>query len=117
VHKEPGNTAVAYQIPESTPKTHTQQRKKKIFKGLPAGEKMLYLASVVVCFVFAVFIMTRYAHLTQLDVSIQQTEKQINRAKEVNLQLESEKMKLSSLEQIRQFAEQNDLQFIPTIQP
>jgi len=117
VRKEQGNTAIAYQVPVIIPKTHTKQRTRKIIKGLPAGEKMLYLASVIICIMCAVFVMTRYVQLTQLDVSIQQTEMQINKAKEVNLQLESEKMKSSSLEQIRQFAEQNGLQVIPSIQP
>ncbi len=117
MRKEHGNAAVSYQVPASTPKTHTQQRPRKIIKGLPAGEKLLYLASVVICIVFAILVMTRYAQLTELDVSIQQTEKQISKAKEVNLQLESEKMKANSLEKIRQFAVQNGLQVIPSFQP
>jgi cell division protein FtsL len=117
VRKEQGNTSLAYQLPVSTPKTRTQPRPRRVIKGLPASEKVLYLVSTIICIMAAVFVMTRYAELTQLNVTIQQTESKINRAKEVNTQLESEKMKQSSLEQIRKFAEQNGLQIIPSIHP
>lgn len=115
--KKQGNTSLAHQLPVSTPKTHTQPRQRKVIKGLPANEKMLYLISTVLCIMAAIFVVTRYAELTQLQVSIQQTQTQIERTKEVNAQLESEKRKRGSLEYIRQFAEQNGLQVIPTIQP
>jgi cell division protein FtsL len=117
VRKEQGNTSLAYQLPVSTPKTRTQPRPRRVVKGLPANEKVLYLVSTIICIMAVIFVMTRYAELTQLDVSIQQTESRINRAKEVNIQLDSEKMKKSSLEHIRQFAEQNGLQIIPSIHP
>lgn len=117
MRKEQGNTSLAYKLPVSTPKTRTQPRPRKIIKGLPASEKVLYLASTVICIMAAIFVMTRYAELTQLDVSIQQTESRINKTQQVNTQLDSEKMKKSSLEHIRQFAEQNGLQIIPSIHP
>lgn len=115
--KEQGSAAVSFQVPASTPKTHTQQRPRRIIKGLPAGEKILYLSSVVVCILLAVLVMSRFAEITQLEVSIQQTEKQMDKEKEVNLQLESEKLQAGSLEQIRQFAKENGLQVIPSIKP
>lgn len=117
MRKEQGNTSLAYQLPVSTPKTRTQPKPRRVIKGLPASEKVLYLVSTIICIMAAIFVMTRYAELTQLDVSIQQTESRINKAKELNSQLDSEKMKKSSLEHIRQFAEQNGLQIIPSIHP
>ncbi|MXQ55359.1 hypothetical protein [Shimazuella alba] len=117
MRKEQGNTSLAYQLPVSTPKTRTQIRSRRVIKGLPSSEKVLYLVSTIICIMAAVFVMTRYAQLTQLDVSIQQTESRINKTKEVNIQLDSEKIRLSSLEQIRKFAEQNGLQIIPSIHP
>jgi cell division protein FtsL len=118
VRKEQGNnTSLAYQLPVSTPTTRTQTRPRRVIKGLPSSEKMLYLVSTIICIMAAIFVMTRYAELTQLDVSIQQTETKINHIKEVNTQLDSEKTKQSSLEQIREFAEQNGLQIIPSIHP
>ncbi|MCH5584036.1 hypothetical protein MK805_03535 [Shimazuella sp. AN120528] len=117
MRKEQGNTSLAYQLPVSTPKTRTQPRSRRVIKGLPSSEKVLYLVSTVICIMAAIFVLTRYAELTQLDVSIQQTESRINKVKELNTQLDSEKLKGSSLEHIRQFAEQNGLQIIPSIHP
>lgn len=91
-------------------------------KGLPMAEKLLYLVSVILCVFLASIILTRYAKVIELNVMIRETETRIEKTKEVNLQLESEKEKLGSVERIRKFAEENGLQqkstkMIPSIRP
>jgi cell division protein FtsL len=117
MRQERGNVAVAFQIPQTTPEVRPQKKPAPRPKGLPKGEKILYLFSVVVCVCLAAVVVSKYAEITELNVSIQQLDKQIQQAKEVNLQLETEKKKLGSVERIRKFAEENDLVLIPSITP
>lgn len=86
------------------------------------AEKLLYLVSVILCVFLASIILTRYAKVMELNAMIRETETKLEKTREVNLQLESEKEKLKSVERIRQFAEENGLQqkstkMIPSIRP
>ncbi len=86
------------------------------------AEKLLYLVSVILCVFLASIIVTRYAKVIELNAMIRETEAKVEKTKEVNLQLESEKEKLESVERIRKFAEENGLQpnstkVIPSIRP
>ena len=86
------------------------------------AEKLLYLVSVILCVFLASIIVTRYAKVIELNAMIRETEAKVEKTKEVNLQLESEKEKLESVERIRKFAEENGLQHkftkvIPSIRP
>lgn len=112
MRQERGNVAVARPL---TPTTTTAKPKKQSrFKGLTTSEKLMYLGSVIVCVALAVLVISRFAMTTEINLAIQETEREIQEAKEVNLQLETEKKKLESVERIRQYAEKKGLQLINT---
>jgi cell division protein FtsL len=98
-----GNAARAVSFEE----TAARQKRRRLSqaKGIPAGEKLLYLFSVVICVALATLVISRYAEVTELNVEIQKVEEEAKRIEEINRQLETEKKMLSSGERIRQFAE------------
>lgn len=113
-----GNVAVAMKpMEQDNPHASPKRRIRPLFKGLTAKEKVLYLFSVIVCVGLAIGVIAQYAEVTELSVSIQNAENEIRQVKEVNLQLETEKKRLGSVERIRQFAKENGLTFIPSIVP
>ncbi|SFJ04841.1 cell division protein FtsL [Thermoflavimicrobium dichotomicum] len=119
-----GNVAVALPYRQGSTATKPKQNRRPHFQviGLTTGEKVLYLLSVVVCVALALAVLSQYAEVTELNASINQTETEIRKAKEVNLQLDTEKKKLENTERIRDFAEKNGLYLdtvksIPSIQP
>jgi cell division protein FtsL len=119
--KERWNVAVARPIDTSVA-TRTGKRKKPRLVGMPVGEKLLYLFSVVVCVALLLTVVSRFAKVTELNVAIHATELAIEKAQKENLQLETEKRKLESPERIRKFAESKGLQFLapkylPSIHP
>jgi cell division protein FtsL len=116
------NTATARTIIDSGAKPRARERKAPLLKGLPVGEKLLYLASVVVGVALLSSVLAQYARVTELGVAIRQTEKAIEKTRRTQLQLESERMKLTSPEKIREFAESHGLEltdpkFIPKLRP
>lgn len=118
MREQRGNVAVARKRVEET---HLQESPKKrirpLIKGLSTGEKVLYLSSILVCAALAIAVVSQYAEVTELSVSIQKTENEIKRVKEVNLQLETEKKRLGSVDRIHRFAIENGLTLIPKITP
>lgn len=123
MREEQGNVALVFPMGKSKEWGQPSKRPRRFLsKGLPLGEKLLYLASVMLCVFLASIILTRYAKVTELNVLIRDTEMKIEKTKEVNLQLESEKEKLGSVERIRKFAEDHGLELkstkmIPSIGP
>lgn len=118
-----GNVALVF--PVEKPKDWgkpTKRSRKSLSKGLPMGEKLLYLFSVILCVALAAVILTRYAKVTELNMAIRETEIKIEKSKEVNLQLETEKSKLENVERIRKFAEEQGFERkaakkLPSIRP
>ncbi|WP_044642468.1 cell division protein FtsL [Risungbinella massiliensis] len=118
MREQRGNVAVAMKpMEQDNSQVSPKRRIRPLLKGLTAREKLLYLSSVVVCVGLAIGVISQYAKVTELSVSIQNTENEIQQIKEVNLQLETEKKRLGSVERIRQFAKENGLTFIPNIAP
>jgi cell division protein FtsL len=117
------NVAVARPLtPAAQERKKRESKQQPLLKGLPVGEKLLYLSSVVVCVTLITTVISQYARATELSVHIQKTEQQIEKAQKVNLQLETEKKNLESAERIRQFAESKGLELktpkiLPSIQP
>lgn len=118
-----GNVALVFPVRKTRDWERPVKRPRRIrSKGLPLSEKILYLVSVILCVFLASIILTRYAKGIELNAMIRETQIKIEKTKEVNLQLESEKEQLGSVERIRKFAEENGLQqkstkMIPSIRP
>lgn len=110
MRQERGNVAVARPLTPTS--TQVKTKKQPLIKGLTVQEKLLYIGSIIMCVSLTVLVVSRFAETTELNLAIQQTEKEIQQAKEVNLQMETEKNKLQSEVRIRQFAEQQGLQLI-----
>ncbi|SHE62286.1 cell division protein FtsL [Seinonella peptonophila] len=116
-----GNAALAYSVEKQNQKKLKAGSKKAPRIALPVGEKLLYLFSIVVCVLLASVVLAKYAEVTALNVSIQEISTEVEKTKEVNLQLESEKKRLGSMERVRKFAEEQGLQMkatqsIPSVQ-
>ncbi|MFC4076539.1 cell division protein FtsL [Salinithrix halophila] len=99
-----GNTSVAYQL-ESQPKVAAQRESRPLRRGLPAGEKILYLFSVIICVALASLVLSRYAAVAELNVKLQKVEQETVQLQDTNQQLESEQKELKSGERIRRYAE------------
>lgn len=117
MREQRGNVAFATPIERDELKQSPKKRVKPLLIGLPVGEKILYLCSIVVCAGLAIAVVSQHAKVTELSVSIQRTQNEIKKVEEVNLQLETEKKHLGSVERIRQFAKEQGLTFIPNILP
>ncbi|MDA8354409.1 MAG: cell division protein FtsL [Firmicutes bacterium] len=98
-----GNTAVAYQ-PEPQQKV-TAQRERKPAYGLPPGEKLLYLVSVIICAALATAVLSLYAKAAEINMKVQQVEQKTAELQETNQALKQQKKQLKSGDRIRQFAE------------
>ncbi|PTX51245.1 cell division protein FtsL [Melghirimyces profundicolus] len=97
-----GNTSVAYQL-EPQPKV-AARKEKQPQTGLPAGEKLLYLASVVICVALASGVLSLYAKSAEINMETQKVAQQAEELKEANRGLTERKNELKSGERIRQFA-------------
>ncbi|PTM59229.1 hypothetical protein [Desmospora activa] len=105
-----GNTSVAYHLEQP----HIPQiERKPQQQGFPAGEKLLYLSSVIVCVVIASFVLSSHVMLTEINLDVQKLEREAAELAESNRQLSNEKMDLESGERIRQFAEERGMMFTP----
>lgn len=114
-----GNVALAVPVKR---KQAPVKAAKSLKTYLTVGEKLLYLFSVVICVLLASIVLSKYAKVAELNVSIHQVTTQIDQTKKVNLQLETEKKKLGSVERVRKFAEDQGLQLkgskmLPAIRP
>lgn len=118
-----GTVAFAFPVEKPKHKRKIQTRsKKRLHLELPVGEKLLYLFSVIVCVLLATVVVTNYAKVTELNVSIQQVNTEIQKTKEVNIQLDSKKKDLGSVERVRKFADDHGLKMkssktLPSLQP
>lgn len=115
-----GNVALAVPVKRKQAPVKAAKSLKKAY--LTVGEKLLYLFSVVICVLLASIVLSKYAKVAELNVSIHQVTTQIDQTKKVNLQLETEKKKLGSVERVRKFAEDRGLQLkgskmLPAIRP
>jgi len=99
--------------------TAVEKKRRRLLqaRGLPAGEKLLYLFSVVVCVALAALVISQYAEVTELNVEIQKVEEETKRIQEINRQLEAEKNMLSSGERIRRFAEMKGMVPAENVKP
>ena len=114
-----GNVALAVPVRR---KQEPVRATKHLKTYLTVGEKLLYLFSVVICVLLALVVLSKYARVAELNVSIHHVAQQVDQTKKVNLQLESEKKKLGSVERVRKFAENQGLQLkgsktLPPIRP
>lgn len=122
MRKIQGNVALVFPVDKSKELEQKGKHPRLLSKGLPMGEKLLYLFSVILCVVLASIILTRYAKVTELNMAIREAEVKIETAKQVNLQLESEKEKLGNVERIRKYAEEQGFELksskqLPVIRP
>ncbi|GGA32557.1 hypothetical protein GCM10007416_01430 [Kroppenstedtia guangzhouensis] len=102
-----GNTSVAYQM-EPQPKK-TAQTKRLSQTGFPAGEKLLYLASLILCVALASGILSRYAEAAEINLKLQQVERRVAAVEEANQAYQERIHALKSGERIRRFAEENGM--------
>lgn len=114
------NTAVARQLPSPIIEQDVFRKKQSqgLPKGVPIGEKVLYLLSVIICVSLALVVIAKHARVTELNLSIRNIETQIHDTNKLNLQLEAQKEQRSSIEAIRNFAEEKGLELsLPKILP
>jgi cell division protein FtsL len=116
------NVAVARQFVDSKAALRSKKQKKPLLKGLPLGEKLLYLFSVVFCVLLAFAVLSQLATINELNVAISRTESKIQQTKRVNDKLEMDKRKLESVDRIREYAESKGMKLkspkiLPSIQP
>lgn len=102
-----GNTSVAYQM-EPQPK-QTAQTKRQPQTGFPAGEKLLYLASLILCVALASGVLSRYAEVAEINLKLQQVERRAVAVEEANQAYRERIHALKSGERIRRFAEENGM--------
>ncbi|OYD06613.1 cell division protein FtsL [Paludifilum halophilum] len=102
-----GNVSVAYQLEQ--PDRAAKREKQPLRRGLPAGEKLLYLLSVCLCVAIASLVLSRYAVMTELNMRVSDWEQKTVQLQEANRQLETERKELASAERIRRFAEENGM--------
>jgi cell division protein FtsL len=109
-----GNTAFAVPFEKTVVKPEKQERPKRV--GLPAGEKLLYLGSVVLCVTLSAFVLSQHATSAQLNMQTQQLEQQAAELKESNQQLQAELAQLKSSKRIREFARDNGMKLVDRMQ-
>lgn len=114
------NMAVARQLPP--PKIEQDgfrgKQTQPLSKTVPVGEKLLYLFSVIICVSLALIVISKYAIITELNLTIRNMEIRAQEVNKINLQLETQKEQLSSVEAIRNFAEKKGLELsLPKILP
>lgn len=98
-----GNVSVAYQLEQ--PDRVAQRKKMPQKRGLSAGEKMLYLVSILIVVAVSTLILSRYAAMAELNLQASDIQRNIAQLQEENQQLESETKELMRPERIRRFAE------------
>lgn len=114
------NGAVARQLPPPIVEQDIYRKKQtqSLSTGVPIGEKVLYLLSVIICVSLALVVIAKHARVTELNLSIRTMETRIHDTNKLNLQLEMQKEQLSSIEAIRTFAEKKGLELsLPKILP
>lgn len=102
-----GNTSVAYQM-ESQPKVTTQE-KRLPQTGLPPGEKILYLVSVIICVALASWVLSRSAAVAETNLKLQEVERRAAEVEEANKADRERIHGLKSGERIRRYAEENGM--------
>jgi cell division protein FtsL len=100
--------SLATQPREQEPKVKIKETKKLVTrkKTLPIQEKLLYLFTVVICAVVAGVIIWRYAQIYEMNMRIQQVEKQIQLLEAENTVLKYKVSELSKPERLNELAKQ-----------
>jgi len=113
------SNALVYDIYEERLESKNKSNYKKRVVGLTTGEKLFYLFSVIVCIFFCILIVSNYLKITQLSFAISKADMTLKELTRQNLLLEAEVKKLSSVENIRKFAENKGLKcnFLTVISP
>lgn len=93
---------------EPQPKQATQTKRQPQV-GFPAGEKLLYLASLILCVALASGVLSQYAKAAEVNLKLQQVERQAAAVEEENDAHRERIHALKSGERIRQFAEENGM--------
>jgi len=105
-----GNLAMKPKRKEQQDYVIRETRKKVIRrKPIPAGEKMLYLLTVLGVAVVASIIIFKYAQLYDISLHIKQVNSEIQSFQIEREQLQREVQTLSNPERIRQFAQENGM--------
>jgi cell division protein FtsL len=106
------NAAVAKPL---APTVDTGSKKKKQLvpsQRLTVGEKIVYLCSIIICVMLALTVLSRYAKVIELKVSINKMDQEIKIAKKENNSLEAQRKQLESIDHIRKFADAKGLELI-----
>lgn len=114
------NTAVARQLQPSQIErgVFEERQAKPLLKGFPVGEKLLYLFSVLICVALALIVTSKHAKVAELNLGIQNMDTRVQEMNKMNVQLQTQKEQLSSIENIRTFAEHKGLELsLPKILP
>ncbi|SFS49905.1 cell division protein FtsL [Marininema halotolerans] len=111
-----GNASTAFQL-ESRPNKANQRERQPRKPGFPTGEKLLYLFSVIICVALALFVLSRYATVTELSMKQAKIEQETTQLKESIQDLESQQKELKSGERIRRYAEEHGMVLQGASQP
>jgi cell division protein FtsL len=69
-----------------------------------AREKLLWLATILVCIVVALGLVGRYASMVSLNYEVQEQKKQLQALQDERLKLEQQMLELQSAERIKSYA-------------
>ncbi|MCS1350617.1 cell division protein FtsL [Mechercharimyces sp. CAU 1602] len=98
----------------------TKKQRLAQVRGLPRGEKVLYLFSVLVCVALALTVLSRHATVNEWNVKIHKKQQQVEEAQQLNQDLVTDKKELTRIERIQQFArtqgmiETDDMKRLPS---
>lgn len=95
---------------ETANKRNPQQAPRNRRRGIPVGEKLLYLLAVLVFVAVASLVVYRYAELYQLNREIQMTSDQYDQAVEQSKELQREVERLKDPGRIKEMATKYGLQ-------
>lgn len=107
-----GNLALSQQQTADSyvnPRRQPNQRNVIRRKSLPAGEKLLYLVTAILCFAVMGFIAYRYAVIYQVNTDIVKMEAEIRMLEEQSAALRNEAAKLNDPQRLQQLAEEMGL--------
>jgi cell division protein FtsL len=108
-----GNVAVVRPLVDDTVVFRSRKQKKPVRKGLPFGEKLLYLFSVIFCVLLAFAVLSQLVTISALNVEITQIGHKMQQTERMNLKLEMDKRKLESIERMRQYAKSKGMELKP----
>jgi cell division protein FtsL len=78
--------------------------------SIPPQEKLLYMVTILVCVIVAVFIVSGYAKIYEVNTQIKDAKKELQQLEQENSTLSIQKSKLGGLEQMQKTGEETGLQ-------